>query len=320
MGFGLLLALGAAAQDDAESEENLETTMCEMLAMYELVQYSDAIDEEKKSNYKMQGLALSLVYPQCNEPAPAPEPERRIPVSAVLENDEWYDLEAVGCQAIVTATGDLPFFAMVTGEGLAGLSVDVFFAGENQSVEMDRIVYDIADNALPARVAAKYGKVFPLGIYLFDITIDDQIFRLQWNREGKAYRYFVLECPDRQPDADASMVLEGEAEYLIADQCVLLLDQVGENFNTQASGDYVDEVVIDVILPGESVPASFDGALTDVLDSGYPTRRQWISGESFPAGRYEVMVTIQDQQYNFAWERSDPEYDSIHVVCNIDPS
>ena len=72
--------------------------MCEMLAMYELVQYSDAIDEEKKSNYKLQGLALAMVYPQCNEPAPPAEPERQLPVTAVLENDEWYELEEVGCQ------------------------------------------------------------------------------------------------------------------------------------------------------------------------------------------------------------------------------
>ena len=122
-----LLALGAAAQDDAESEEDLNAAMCEMLALYELVQYSDEIDDEKKSNYKLQGLALSLVYPQCNEPAPPAEPDRRLPVTAVLENDEWYELEAVGCQAIVTAVGELNFQAAVIGERLEGLSCGCLF-------------------------------------------------------------------------------------------------------------------------------------------------------------------------------------------------
>ena len=101
---------------------------------------------------------------------------------------------------------------------------------------------------------------------------------------------------------------------------MMILDQAGENFNVRASGDFVDEVFFDVMLPGESVPARFDGELTEVMETGYPTRRQWISGESFPAGRYEIMVTIQEQAYEFAWERSTSKYDTIHIVCSVDAS
>ena len=203
--IGLSL-LGAAAQDDAESEADLETTMCETLALYELVQYSDAIDEEKKSNYKLQGMALAMVYPQCNEAAPAAEPERKLPVTAVLENDTWHELEEVGCQAIVTASSELYFEMAVGGEGLDGLSVDVYFAGESQKAEMDQMLYLIDKTDPPAKIVGKYGKVFPLGVYYFDVTVDDKTIRLQWNREGKAYRFFGLECPDRQTDADRRMV------------------------------------------------------------------------------------------------------------------
>ena len=317
--FISLLVLRAAAQDDAESEENLEATMCEMLALYELVQYSDAIDEEKKSNYKLQGLALAMVYPQCNEPAPPAEPERQLPVTAVLENDEWYELEEVGCQVIVTASGELYFEVAVIGERLEGLSADVYFAGESQKAEMDQTLYVIDKNDPPAKVIGKYGKVFPLGIYYFDVTVDDKTLRLQWNREGKAYRFFELECLDRQPDASLPMVFQEDARYVLGgDECLLRLDQVGDNFNVLTIGEKLDEIFVDVTLPGENAPAAFDGEVADLMIEGYPVNHKWIAGDIFPTGRYKIVVTIKDEAYEFAWERKDRQYDSIQVGCFSD--
>ncbi|MCY4061493.1 MAG: hypothetical protein OXG53_03915 [Chloroflexi bacterium] len=311
-----LLALGVAAQDDAESEEDPDAAVCEMLALYELVQYSDEIDDEKKSNYKLQGLVLGLGYPQCNEPAPQSEPDRRLPVTAVLENDEWYELEAVGCQAIVTAVGELNFQAAVIGERLEGLSVDVYFAGESQKAEMDQTLYMIDKNDPPGKVIGKYGKVFPLGVYYFDVTIDGKTFRLQWNREGKAYRFFALECLDRQRDANLPMALQEDAWYFLGgDECMLRLDQVGENFNVLTIGEKLDRIFVDVTLPGENAPAAFDGEGTDLMIEGYPVNHKWIAGEIFPTGRYEIVVTIEGDAYEFAWERKDHQYDSLQVGC-----
>ena len=186
---------------------------------------------------------------------------------------------------------------------------------------MDQTLYVIDKNDPPARVIGKYGKVFPLGIYYFDVTVDDKTLRLQWNREGKAYRFFELECLNRQPDANLPMVLQEDAWYLLGgDECMLRLDQVGDNFNVLETGERTNQVSVDVTLPGESAPAAFDGEVADLMIEGYPAIHKWITGESFPTGRYKIVVTIKDEAYEFAWERKSQQYNGIQTGCFSDLS
>jgi len=319
--FICLAVWGAQAQDDSESDENGNNVMCELLAFYELAQFSEAYDAETKSSYAILANVQGPQNPECQEAATETEPERQIPVAATLQSDEWYEIEDVGCRVIVTGSDRLAFRVAIVGEGLQGLSVDVYFAGESQKAEMDPTGYIFGDSDPPTKVSSNHGRLFPLGSTYFDVTVDDQTFRLRWNREGKAYRDFMLECLDRQADADTPIDLEEGAWYqLRGEECVLVLSQLGENFNVQVVGDYSDKDFIEVTLPGETAPAAFDGELIDVVDAGpdfgeLPFRRQWISGENFPKGAYIIMATIKGVEYKFVWDRKNLEYDTVHVVC-----
>ena len=317
----LLAACGAAPQQQVATEEGEGVDMCELLAFYELAQYRDDIDDEAKSNYKMLAESKKPLFPDCQEITEGAVPGVEMPVRAVMEEDKWVELEEVGCRAIVNAHGNFYFAVSVIGEGLQGLAADVYFPGESQAVEMDMITTAYTpDTGDPLRAYIVPGRVFPLGAYYFDVHVDDQSLRLRWNRKSKVYRAFSLDCPDRPPrPADLPMIVEEGVAHQFADaSCSLSLNHVGENFNSLVSGDYNDTTTIDVILPGETAPALFDGELIDVLQGRtreFPFRRHWLEGEDFPDGTYDIRVTFEGVEYRFAWDRTSSEYDSIHVQC-----
>lgn len=322
LGLLLLAACGAAPQENALREQSEEIDTCELLAFYELAQNRNDIDEASKGNFKVLAAGMNSLFPDCQVDfagdSSASMPKVVIPVTAVLEDDEWHELDEVGCRAIVTGYGELLFMTMVIGEGLQGLAVDVYFPGKSQPVEMDltSLWYMPAEGA-PKRVSWKRGKVFPLGAYYFDVRTDDRTLRLQWNRLSRAQRLFALECPGRPPRAgDMPMIVEEGALHLFAgDVCTLQLESLGEKFNVQVSGDYNDELSATVILPGETAPAAYDGEVHDVMHNGSPLRRHWLAGEDFPMGTYDIRVNFDGVEYKFAWDRSSAYYDKIHVFC-----
>ena len=322
LGLALLAACGAAPQEEAASEESEPVDMCELLALYELAQYSDDIDDEARGNYKLLATTMKPLFSECQEvassDASAALPEVELPVTTLLANDEWYELDELGCRATVSAHGELLFWVFVEGESLEGLAVDMYFPGESQPVEMDQIVVATStDTGIPIKVSRKLGRIFPLGLYIFDVHVDEKTMRLQWNRESKVHRAFLLECPGRTPRAaDMPMVVHEGAMHLFADdECTMLLGTVGENFNVQVSGDYVEGASIDVILPGETVPISFDGEDEDLANGKSPYRHQWLEGEDFPTGAYDIVVTVDGGEYAFVWERTGSDYDNVKVAC-----
>ncbi len=322
LSLALLTACGAAPQEEAASEESEPVDMCELLAFYELAQYSNDVDDEARSKYMLLSVAMKPLFSECQEAVSSDSsgalPATEIPVTVLLENDEWYELDEVGCRAMVAAHGELLFFAGVTGDSLEGLALDIYFAGESQPVEMDQIIVTTeADSGIPMKVFTKRGRVFPLGLYTFDVHVDDETLRLHWNRESKVHRAFLLECPGRTPRAaDSPMPLhEGAMHPFAGVECALLLDKVGENLNVQVSGDYIDEASVEVFLPGETAPIAFDGEVKDLLHGKTPFRRQWLEGEEFPTGAYNIVVTFEGVEYKFTWERTGAEYDNVHVVC-----
>lgn len=322
LSLALLTACGAAPQEEDAGEESEPVDMCELLAFYELAQYSDDVDDEARSKYMLLSVAMKPLFSECQEAVSSDSsgalPAVELPITTLLENDEWYELDEVGCRAMVAAHGELLFFAGVTGDSLEGLALDIYFAGESQPVEMDQtVVTTAADSGIPMKIFTKRGRIFPLGLYTFDVHVDEKTLRLQWNRESKVHRAFLLECPGRAPRAaDMPMIVHEGAMHLFAgDECTLLLDTVGENFNVQVSGDNNDEASVDVFLPGETAPIAFDGEVKDVLHGKTPFRRQWLEGEEFPTGAYNIVVTFEGVEYKFTWERTGAEYDNVHVVC-----
>ena len=84
------------------------------------------------------------------------------------------------------------------------------------------------------------------------------------------------------------------------------------------AGDRLDELSVEVFLPGESAAIAMphsDEDETTVYGVKMPLRRMWAEGDSIPLGDYALHLRIFDESYRFRWQREDDAVNMIVVNC-----
>ena len=241
--------------------------------------------------------------------------------TVVLENDKIHALDEEGCVVAVDTRFEEDFNLSITGHGQDGLVVEIFPPGESDALVMDdseEYTVEIGEE-LPVRIEWATGDDFPLGVYTFVVTIDDNSYRFEWDRQDPAYRTFVLTCyrPDRAEDGESDPgLLEDNDTRVIADsECFIKTEAWDEDFNVVIIGEPQDGISVSVYFPGEIRAEAMDDVFRDEFDDGTPYRVEWIEGRFFPLGLYNIEVTIEDEVYAYKWQREGSEINTIEVEC-----
>ncbi len=246
-----------------------------------------------------------------------------------------------------------------------GLSLDVYLPGESEAVEMHYVETHVLESGTPVRRELLVGDSFPLGNYFFHVHVDDEAYKFMWGRSNDSMNVLSLSCLGRQEDdgdgAEASTVssealtpVDSTAEesteraateshvetddvfFLESDQghaifeekCVSALESNAEktiNLSIAAVGR--GELAIGVFLPGETESFRLDDSSEHSLSLGESASVQSELSDSveFPSGRYLFHAHINENTYQFQWQREDQDGQTFgltyfhSVVVDDDP-
>ena len=236
----------------------------------------------------------------------------------VLDTTEGHRLEDEGCIFLVGTEYKENFNVAIIGKDQGRLSVDVFLPGEAEPVVMDG-VHEYEEDVgiiIPARVESAEGDSFPLGVYSFDVHIGDGTYRFQWEREDDDHRSITLACFGKGGLIPELQVLrDNEKTFIPETDCLVWTEAWDEEFNIVIIGQKQDAMTVEVFFPGTNQPEEMDSVSNGEFDSGTPYRVEWISGESFPLGLFNIDVTIEGQLYQYQWEREDQSVNTFGVEC-----
>ena len=235
-----------------------------------------------------------------------------------LDSREGYRLEEEGCTFTVADDGGKEFRVSIIGKGQEGLSVDVYLPGISEPLVMDGIHEYEEDIGIiiPARLEWVEGDSFPLGMYTFDVNIQENSYRFQWEREDDVYRSVALACFGKGALIPELKVLADNERTFIPDtDCLIWTRAWDTEFNIIIVGEKQDEMAVEIYFPGEDLPQSLDGRNLNEFDDGTPYRVEWIEGSVFPLGLYYIDVTIDGQLYPYQWQREEHSVNTFGVEC-----
>ncbi len=229
-----------------------------------------------------------------------------------------HQLEEEGCLITLDSNYEENFNVTVIGRDQDGLSVDVYLPDEREPLVMDGS-HDFETEigaTFPARIEWAEGDSFPLGVYRFDVHIENNTFHFQWEREDEAFRSFTLACFGAGSFIPELKVLgDDENTYIPDTDCLIWTEAWDVDFNILIVGENQDEMTVEITFPGEEEPEDMDGVSSNNLENGTPYRVEWIEGSVFPLGLFNIDVTIEGQLYQYQWQREDQEVNTFGVEC-----
>ena len=338
-----LFALSTASAQDWRNDDDTNTRYdCEVIDTL-IAEHGDELlfKYDGDSTLTLREF-MEPLFAECQEPAASdtdaePAAETDPPAAdaemetVILEDDKIHTLEDEGCVVAVDARFDDDFNVSITGNGQDGLNVDVYLPGETEALVLDHSdEYSVnIGQDFPVRIEWAEGDDFPMGTYTFVVSIDDNSYRFQYDRQDPAYRTFVLTCyrdvegegegEDGADDGGESGILEDEETRLITGTgCFIETEAWDEDFNVIIIGEPQDDISVAVYFPGEIRPETMDDDYADTVEDGTRYRVEWISGSDFPLGLYNIEVTIEDEVYPFKWQREDEDVNSVTIECIAD--
>ena len=241
------------------------------------------------------------------------------------------------CTLVIAAADEIEENKVfVSGSDHDLISVDMYLPGAAEALAVvDTAIQDLM--GLPVRIETFGDADFPVGRYTFDVRVEDDLHRFQWVRNDPENFSFMVSCVGEEgpvilPQIREMMREEGEAaatsaaeidavlesdsiHNLDADCFVLITDRFEADFNVTVSGRGIEEMSVDVYLPGESEPVAVRDFDEDVMDTGIPMRISWLEGDQFPLGVYTIDMRIGEAGYRFEWDRQDEKDYTIVLGC-----
>lgn len=344
----LLAIIGSlSAQDWVMDEENGLRYNCELVNAL----VADFGEEKliRTGSGAQQGLAdfFNYLFPLCVE-------QERDRLTEMIESDDervivvlydkvkhaWGEPE---CSILIDDFYDDDFTFLSGGRALEGILLDVYLPGENEPVVMDDTLTSVTAGGLPIRRQWLRGDDFPLGEYVFDVYIEGETFHFLWDRQDNAMNTFSLVCHPHEEEADSGedgdetaaaiadasedpaaddlsaaeveLLEDDEKHYIAGTNCLVWTEAWDVDLNILIIGDNQEDITVDLYYPGESELQRMDGHNLNEFDDGTPYRIEWIEGERFPLGLYNIDVTIEGQLYQYQWQREDESINTFGVEC-----
>ena len=155
-----------------------------------------------------------------------------------------------------------------------------------------------------------------LGTYTFNARKDDATFRFEWLREDENDYTFMFSCSGEQGFEDVmARLADGDSYWFENVGCALWIDVFDTDMNIVVAGPNPEAIAVDLYFPREDQPRVPDGAQQDEFENGTKYRGEWISGDEFPLGTYNIVLHADGDSYRVTWERLDPDYNLIFVRC-----
>lgn len=361
-GLLLVLALGAAAQDWQDDDETDTRYDCDLIRRVIRDYGEQDLLQTGRDSYASLAAFLDTLFPKCLEKATADNADAGESIAAGTEGDETIEVVAVlelnklipfhdYCAVMINDEFDYALSVHIVSTKHEAMRVDVYVPGETVAAAVkDASVEDLM--GVPVR-SETFGAVeFPLGRYVFDVHVDEEIHRFEWLRADGSDAGLVVSCvgdegPVILPQIEAALALEGdesgaasvsqteldatgEGEVIavlernsmrfLDEFCsVMITDQFDTPFNVSVTGNDRDSMSVDVYLPGESDPAAVSETRLDLLEDSIPIRIEWIEGETFPPGKYTFDAHKGDATFRFEWLREDENDYTFMFSCSGAP-
>ena len=341
----LIVAAGAAAQDWQEDEQAGNYYNCDLVRKMVAAYGDDDLLQTGSDDFASLGNFLDLLFPKCLEKAADEdsgmdadvEGDEAISVSAV-ETGELIDFRDY-CTLIIAADDETEENkVIVAGTDHELTSVDMYLPGATEALAVvDTAIEDLM--GLPLRIETFGDAEFPVGRYTFDVRVGEDLHRFYWMRKEPENFGLMVSCVGEEgpvilpqlremmreeseqaaaesATGEVDAVLESESIHrLDADCFVLITDRFEADFNVTVSGNGIEEMSVDVYLPGESEPVAVRDFDDDVMDTGIPMRIAWLEGDQFPLGVYTIDMRIGEAAYRFEWDRQDDKAYTIVLGC-----
>lgn len=345
IGLLLILAASAAAQDWQEDEQKGTYYNCDLVRAM-MADYGDHdLLQTGPDDFANLGNFLDTFFPKCLEKVTDAESgvnsdaesDEAIVVTTVVEVGELIDFRDY-CTLVIAAADDIEENKVfVSGSDHHLISVDMYLPGAAEALAVvDTAMQDLM--GLPVRIETFGDAEFPVGRYTFDVRVEEDLHRFQWVRNDPENFSFMVSCVGEEGavilpqiremmreeseqlsatgTAEIDAVLESESIHnLDADCFVLITDRFEADFNVTVSGSGLDEMSVDVYLPGESEPVAVRGVDEDVMDNGIPLRIELLDADQFPLGVYTIDMRIGEADYRFEWDRQDEKDYTIILGC-----
>ncbi|MCY3779225.1 MAG: hypothetical protein OXG78_02860 [Chloroflexi bacterium] len=236
-------------------------------------------------------------------------------VFAVLERNSMHFLDDF-CSVMITDQFDTPFNVTLTGNERDSMSVDVYLPGESDAAAVSETRLDMLEGGIPIRIEWIAGEAFPIGTYTFDVHKDDATFRFEWLREDENDYTLIFSCSGEQGFGDVlARLADGDSFWFEDIGCALWIDVFDADMNIVVAGPDPEAIAVDLYFPRENQPRAPDGAQRNEFESGTKYRGEWISGDDFPLGTYNIVLHADGDSYRVTWERLNPDYNLIFVRC-----
>ena len=238
-------------------------------------------------------------------------------VIALLVRNSMHFLDEF-CSVMITDQFDTPFNVTVAGNERDSMSVDVYLPGESEPAAVSETRLDMLEGSIPIRIEWMEGESFPLGKYTFDAHRGEASFRFEWLREDDNDYTFMFSCSGAGGFEDVlARLKDGDSYYFEDAGCMLWIDVFEADMNIVVAAPDPEAIAVDLYFPRENHPKATDGAQRDEFENGTKYRGEWISGESFPLGTYNIVLNAYGASYRVTWERLDQDYNLIFVRCEV---
>lgn len=354
-----LAALGAVSAQDWRSDDDERDMLynCELVnALKDEAGAESLMRTEEGEQQSLAGF-LDHIFPEC-----VPWDSLRLAEMMDSEEEQWivvlYDKAShewgePECSILIDDYYDEHFTFFIGGHSLDGLALEVYLPGDIEAVEMDFVDEDIV-GGVPVRHQLLAGEEFPLGQYVFDVHVDDDLYHFLWERTDHSMNTVSLSCLGRQEEDEGSnepsdavsdaapsdsaveassdgepaasvnemeniLEMANDSLYLIPEeQCVVAIDPSDdEKFNLNIAAIDRGELAIDLYLPGQDAPFKSDDSAEHSLSLGEAESVQtdWSGGEDFPLGMYTFHVHINDHTWLYKWNRQDTDGRTFTLKC-----
>lgn len=237
----------------------------------------------------------------------------------VMGADEVHRFEHEGCVLTVDPEPKEDFNLTIIGADQDGLSIDVYLPGETEPSAMDGVhtyEQDFEFITLPARFEWIEGDSFPLGEYRFDVQIGESSHQIRWQRDDHDQRAIALICFGAGGLIPELKVLgDDESTFIPETDCLIWTEAWSTDLNVIIAGESQDQMSVALYFPDDDEPIEMDLVNSGQFDSGMPYRVEWLTGETFPIGLYNIDVTIESELYQYQWQREDQSVNTFGVEC-----
>ena len=237
----------------------------------------------------------------------------------VMGADEVHRFEHEGCVLTVDPEPEEDFNLAIIGADQDGLSIDVYLPGETEPSAMDGVhtyEQDFEFITLPARFEWIEGDSFPLGEYRFDVQIGESSHQIRWQRDDHDQRAIALICFGAGGLIPELKVLgDDESTFIPETDCLIWTEAWSTDLNVIIAGESQDQMSVALYFPDDDEPIEMDSVNSGQFDSGMPYRVEWLTGETFPIGLYNIDVTIESELYQYQWQREDQSVNTFGVEC-----